>query len=275
MGSVKVAARRLCQRALEPPIRFASDPPQAPVSFEIFTHGSGPHSLLPSPAKEPTTEPENQSNTEYALDGLENDRNSVVQIASCLAVVPMGLWEHTFGALGKHSRDQAEKLAATLNSVAVQGHFEDRLAEAVVASLRPRVLEAVRRNEEPLTLSLAKQTGAGSAGPPPPTPATPAPNALEIEVLNTALSGKRANSSSRALTVLMRVTVIRTSDGQELYSCPVRYRSANKKLKDWAASDGQPLREELNECTRQTADALAQELIKRGFVTTKPSPTSL
>jgi len=248
---------------LTPALRFVSDRVDPPATFQVFTRGPGPRPILQSD-KATAPESEDPGNTEWTLDGLENDRNSVVQIASCVAAVPMGLWENTLGTLQKHSREQAQKLAATINSLTVQGHFEEHLADVTAASLRSRVVEAVKRNQKPLALSFSAPAELAAAS----------PTAVEIEVVSTDLIGKRSGSNSRALTVQIRATVIRTSDGQELYSCPIRYRSASRKLKQWAVSDGEPLRQELEECSRQTAEALSQELIKRGFVTRNQTPAS-
>ena len=90
---------------------------------------------------------------------------------------------------------------------------------------------------------------------------------MEIQVLSTRLVGKHSNSSSRAVLVDIKVTVYRTSDGQEIYSRPIQYRSSAKRLKQWAASDARLFHQELDECSRRTAQALANDLITRGFVT--------
>jgi hypothetical protein len=98
--------------------------------------------------------------------------------------------------------------------------------------------------------------------------------ALQIQVVNAHLIGKHGSSRLRALCVETRATIIRISDGQELYSRPIRYRSSLKKLKDWAASDALLFRQELGACSRQTAEALAGDLISHGFVTPGPGSSN-
>ena len=77
-----------------------------------------------------------QSDTEWAMDGLVNDRNAVVQLVSCLAAVPMGIWEQTVGAVLNTSRNRTEKLVLSLDAVPEQRHFEGDLADEVARRLR-------------------------------------------------------------------------------------------------------------------------------------------
>ena len=56
------------------------------------------------------------------MDGLENDRNAVVQGVSAVAAVPMGLWEQTFGAFHQH---QIEKIPFVLPRALPHDRFEE------------------------------------------------------------------------------------------------------------------------------------------------------
>jgi hypothetical protein len=208
-----------------------------------------------------------QSNTEWALDGLENDRNSVVQLVSCMAAVPMGIWEQTVGAICQRSWDKTEKLAQALDAIPDQSNFATELADEAARRLRSQVVNPVRRTEEPLEFALAipgEARAAGSAGP---RASTNSSLALQIQLVNAKLIGRHRSSRSRALCVELQATIIRTSDGQELYSRSILYRSSSKRLKNWASSDARLYRQELDACSRQTVQALTHELIGRGFVT--------
>jgi len=215
-----------------------------------------------------------QSDTGWAMDGLGNDRNSVVQLKSCLAAVSMGIWEQTVGAVLQGSRNRTEKVIKALDAVPEQRHFEDALADEVARQLRTQAINQVRRTEEPPQFAIAIPGDAERSG----SVLSPAPDnnkiALQLQVVNARLIGKHAGSHSRALCVYIRATVIRTSDGQELYSRPIRYRSASRKLKDWVGSDALLFRQELGACSRQSAEVLTGELIKHGFVTQGPSSSS-
>ncbi|HYG36795.1 MAG TPA: hypothetical protein VEC99_18530, partial [Clostridia bacterium] len=80
-----------------------------------------------------TIESEAETDTKWTLDGLEHDRNAVVQAMSCFAAVPIGLWEQTLGAVGKRSREQNERMAIALaeipRRVRIEQHVADDLAK--------------------------------------------------------------------------------------------------------------------------------------------------
>ena len=235
----------------------------------IEVYAGRPDQLLrvPTPDSAPEDQSGVQSDTEWALDGLENDRNSVVQLVACLAAVPIGLWEQTLGAVRQRSLDKTERLGQALDAIPAQRHFAGELADEVTRCLRSQVVNPVRRPEEPLEFALTilgEVQAPGWAGP---WASSTSPLALHIQLVDAKLIGKHRNSRSRALCAELKATLIRTSDGQELYSRPIVYRSATKRLKDWAASDALLFRQELDACSRQTAQALTRELIRRGFVT--------
>jgi hypothetical protein len=201
---------------------------------------------------------------------LENDRNAVVQFMVCLAAVPLGLWEQTLGAVRQHSLDETEKLTHALDAIPGQRHFATELADEVARRLRSQVVNRVRRPEEPVEVPLTflgEAQATGSAGP---WTSSASPLVLHLQLVNAKLIGKHRKSRSRALCVELQATLIRTSDGQELYSRPILYRSSLKRLKDWAASDARLFRQELDACSRQTGQAVTQELIERGFVRQGP-----
>lgn len=235
----------------------------------IEVYAGRPDQLLrvPTPDSAPEDQSGVQSDTEWALDGLENDRNSVVQLVACLAAVPIDLWEQTLGAVRQRSLDKTERLGQALDAIPAQRHFAGELADEVTRCLRSQVVNPVRRPEEPLEFALTilgEVQAPGWAGP---WASSTSPLALHIQLVDAKLIGKHRNSRSRALCAELKATLIRTSDGQELYFRPIVYRSATKRLKDWAASDALLFRQELDACSRQTAQALTRELIRCGFVT--------
>ena len=242
-------------------------------SMEIHSSGVDQRLSIQNAGSESAASAAN-TDTEWAIDGLANDRNSVVQGLSCLAAVPFGLWEQTIGAFFTHSREKKEQLASKLNLVTAQSHFERDVADEVARHLQSRVADRVRRVEEPLTFAISSQAETNDVRSARAGATNKCKTALEIQVVSTKLLGKRHNSRSRALSVEIQATIFRTSDGQELYSCPIRYRSSDKKLKDWAALDGKLFRQELDACSRQAAQALASDLMARGFVTPLPESDS-
>jgi hypothetical protein len=245
----------------------------ATVSIEIHTSRTNLPFFLRKPGTgpvEPSESSGTKSDTEQAMDGLVNDRNSVVQVLSCLAAVPLGIWEQTAGALRKGPREQTDKLATVLNEVANRKHFEQDLADELARCLRSEGRDPITSPEERIGFSVPTTRESGGAEPEKPSTLVKATTALELQVLNTELVGKRRNSRSRAVLVEMRVTITRTSDGQEIFTCPIRYRSLSRPLKEWAASDARLFRQELDACSRETARALANELIAHELVLSQP-----
>jgi hypothetical protein len=248
-------------------LQFVSLVETEPDIMEVHT-GKMDERIRPAkPGPESGSATGDVSDTKWAMDGLEQDRNAVVQGLSCLAVVPMGLWEQTVGVFQQHSREKEEQFSRALNAVTTQQRLEGALADEVARSLRSTVADPVVRTEEPMRFAFSRQLETGLSGVRQASASVKSKTALEIQVLSTRLVGKHRHSRSRAVLVEAQATIFRTSDGQELYSRPIRYLSSEKKLKDWAASDALLFRRELEACSRRTAEVLISDLIARGFVT--------
>jgi hypothetical protein len=235
--------------------------------MEIHTGKTDERLRSPKPGPESGSASGDMSDTKWAMDGLDEDRNAVVQGISCLAAVPMGLWEQTVGVVHKHSRDKLEEFSRAINALTTQQRLEGDLADEVARSLQSKVVDPVVRTDEPMRFALSSQREASGRGSAPTNAPVKSKTALEIQVLSMRFVGKHRNSRSQAVLVEVQATIFRTSDGQELYSRPIRYLSSEKRLKDWAASDGLQFRRELEACSRRTARALVSDLVTRGFVT--------
>ena len=230
------------------------------------------HELGAASADTSTEAGAERSGTEWAMDELPHDRNAVVQAVSCVAAVPLGIWEQTVGAVRGRSRERAEKLAETLNEVAGRRHLEQEVADEVARRLQGTAEATVKRTEGPSAVTLPSSEAQNGTGTMTAGALTGCNTALEIQVVNAELAGKRRNSRSQALLVELQATITRTSDGQELYTVPIHYRSTARTLKDWAASDAILLGQEFDACSRQAAAALAEEVVAREFVTLQLRP---
>jgi hypothetical protein len=264
-------ARQASERA---PTRTAAtspsaDPPQEQAgAMEIHTGKADERLRIPAQTAKSGSDLGVVSDTKWSLDGLEDDRNAVVQGVACLAAVPFGLWEQTVGAVQNHSREKKEELARALGAAITREGFEGELADGVARHLESSVADPIRRTDEPIRFALAdRETGESGTKT---NVSAQCKTALEIQVVSMRFAGEHPNSASRAIVVEVQATVYRASDGQELYSRPVRYQSVAKRLKDWAASDARLFRRELNDCSRQTAQALLDDLVARGFLTPLP-----
>ena len=234
-------------------------------AIEIHTGKTDDRIRSPKPGPQSGSDTGTMSETKYSLDGLEEDRNAVVQGLSCVAAVPFGLWEQTVGAVSRSSRERAEEYSRTLNAVTTREHLEQDLADRVAGSLQTQVADSVRRTEDPIRIA---SSGLGGAGP---LAVAKGTTALEIQVLSTSLVPKHRHSSSRVVVVEVQATLFRTSDGQELYSRPVQYRSSGRRLKAWAGSDARLYRLELENCLHRTAQAVVNDLVTNRLVTPLPA----
>ena len=80
---------------------------------------------------------------------------------------------------------------------------------------------------------------------------------LEIHVVSAALRGGEGVNPPLSLWVDARATLLRAGDGQEIYSCPVQYRSKERKFAAWAAKN--------TSTTSQRALLFLDELSKNGL----------
>jgi hypothetical protein len=98
--------------------------------------------------------------------------------------------------------------------------------------------------------------------------------ALEIQVLSTALMGKGQANPSLAVCVEARARLLRVSDGQELFSGLVHYRSREHKYTTWAAHDARLFRQEMERCNRDLSRAAVDQLVARGLIAPETDPGS-
>lgn len=208
--------------------------------------------LVRGMASQPDSGSDSPSDAEWALHGLQDDPNPVVQGVSCVASVPVGIWEQTVGLVRKHSREKAERAALRLEAIASQMQLEQVVADQVADNLRSGSGSSV---VEQVDFAPSRAAAVQPA------------MALEIRVLSTELKGKHHFSRARSLCVRMQATLYRISDGQELYAVPLQYESSQRKLTQWAASNGELFRQEFERCCQETSQAVTRQLVALGFVT--------
>jgi hypothetical protein len=97
---------------------------------------------------------------------------------------------------------------------------------------------------------------------------------LRIHLVQARLSGKGGFNSRLALRLEAQATLINKRSGAVVYSCPVSYRSAERRFKTWAAHDAQLFRQELAGGCREMGVALADQLVAKGLVAPGRRPYS-
>lgn len=244
-------------------IQFADFQPDD-LSFEIQSSArTGFRLQLPQTRAEATVEA--QSDTEWALDGLEDDRNFVVQAGAKLAAIPLGIWEQSAAIWRGLSHRRLAAAKDRLGAVTNYARPQEAIALEVARNLSPRsmdrTLPAVAVTPSPLrritALSRCSFGTTAADG--------RSDTVLEIRVLRASLSGKEGINPHLALNVEARARVVRAADGVEIFSIPAFYRSREKRFCAWAAHDAQVFRQELECCYREMGQAVAGELASRGL----------
>jgi len=253
-------------------------------SIEVYPDNDRPDLIIQRPLTRQEAVDEAVDQNGWALDGLQDDRNSVVQAVAQVAAVPGGIWKQIQALVRGRSERKVKAEEKRLVAAAAIGKPTLLLANEVAQQLAPRTTQPVLLAVDPSpydpaappTLVLCSTGRPKSelvqALPQPPPPGT----ALEIRVLNAELSGKEGINPPLALRFGAKATLYRTSDGLELYSCPVFYRSTERPFKVWASANAQLLNDELSRGYAEMANAIARQLLSQGVVApVGPSPATI
>jgi hypothetical protein len=232
--------------------------------IEIYSDRRSPTLAVQSPLTKGEAISEAQEETEWAMDGLENDRNFVVQAVSCVAAVPVGLWKQTLG-LVRGASGGVPEAEARLKAAANEAQPTERLAGEVARVLTPRtgVEVVLGRTPNPVV----ERAGNPDSREVIPVALDRGPQTvLRLRLVQTKLAGKQGINSPLALCLEAQAAVVRTEDGKEVYSCPVSYRSAEKHFKAWAAHDARLFHQELARGYQEMGRAIADQLVAKGLV---------
>jgi hypothetical protein len=260
-----------------PETRFVDYRPAEQGSMAIYLDSPAPNFLIQGTQTGGAEAADATGGTEWVLDGLENDANPVVQVVACVVAVPLGLWEQTVGAVRIYSGKRFEEANSRLQEVVQQVQPQRALADELgrrLAPLTPKPVVVVKDPSDAWT----KPDPASAQYPGRETPALEglaqggavarpgADTGLEIRVTDVRLDRKQGLHARFALCLDAQATLLRLCDGQELCSCPLQYRSAQRRLADWTVNDAGLFRQELGQCCREMGRAVADQLQSRGFV---------
>jgi hypothetical protein len=85
-------------------------------------------------------------------------------------------------------------------------------------------------------------------------------------VVSATLAAKEGVNPPMALCVEATARLLRAWDGQEIYSCPIHYRSKERNYVRWAAHDAQLFRQELQTCFGELSTIIVNQLVSHGLV---------
>jgi hypothetical protein len=262
-----------------PAVQLVSYPGDYSGTFQIYPGGDVPQVLFPRPLTREEANSEAIEDLEWSLDGLDKHPNLLVALPASLAAVPLSLWKQGAALVHGFSPERARAVEASLSEASKQTNPGGELAFQVAHQLAPQTSETVMLVSNPLPAGTAETkalTWSGSRL----TPVTlrrrqsldedlvgsSNGTMLELSVQKVALTGTGGSNSKVALYVEAQATLLPEHGGQQLYTCPVRYRSRERKLTEWAAKDGKLFREELQHCYGELGQAIAGRLVNRRLV---------
>jgi hypothetical protein len=267
------AAHRVTGKNQTSGLRFVNNVPPDPGAIGVYSSADVSRVGFPTPLSKDEAASEGVTKVERMLDGLDNHPNSIVMLTACAAAIPMSIWEQTVGLW----RGMSEKQAAVANdqlaaaAQLTQPHIE--MAKLVAQQLGPQTAQPVMLVRQPLppgcrddpelihcvargTLAWLPEGQTSSSY----LRKQGANTALEIHITRAALLGGDGINPPQALCVEAEATLFRLSDGQEIYSCPIRYRSATHSISTWAAHDARLFREELSHCYAEMSAGIVKQL---------------
>ena len=237
--------------------------------------------MIHGPKDKESIASDSQTDTEWAMDGLVNHPNFVVQAGACLAAVPMGIWEQTIGAIGRKSEENLSAAAGQVQQVVWKTPLQENLADDIARTLAPQTAQPVILRKLPSTSGegspkgdLIRISNVGDVALDGNTMPMRPETALEVRVTKVELSSNHGSKRQPSLSLEARVTLLRTGDRQELFTWPVRYSSAPHHISAWSAHEGAQVEQELRQCSRQIADAIVGQLLREGCVAPGRMPAS-
>jgi len=200
-------------------------------------------------------------------------------VPASLAAVPFSLWKQGAALVHGFSPRRARAVEASLSEASKQARPSEELSYQVAQQLAPQTSQKVMLVRDPLRSGTEETTALmwhesratpvtlrrGQSADEDPVGSSSG-TSLELSVQKVALTGPGGSNSKVALYVEAQATLLPAQGGQQLYSCPLRYRSRERKLTEWAANDARLFREELQHCYDELGQAIAGRLVNRRLV---------
>jgi hypothetical protein len=282
-------------------VTLAASPPasrgcyKTPVSYSlkeigtlgVYSTGNVAHLAIQRPLTRDQAVSEALDDVNDMFRDLLAQPSMLVVLPAAAVATPISLYKQGVAVVRGVSPRTLRQADAKLSQAANETKPHEALAVLVAQQLAPQITRPVMLVRQPLppgaeedaglmqcaargTLAAltGEQTGAGyllSQG---------AETALEIHVEDARLAGSEGINPRLALCVEARATLLRSRDGQQLYSCPVEYRGQGRHFTQWAAHDAKLFREELQKAYHDLSASMVNQLVNRGAVPLddKPQP---
>jgi hypothetical protein len=267
------------------PVRPVSYPMADTGTLGIYSTGTVAHVVIQRPLTRDQATSEALSDVDYMFDGLNQHPNMLVALPAAAVATPISLWKQSAALLRGLSPKTIQEADAKLSAAANESRPHQELAFQVAQQLAPQTSQPVMLVRQPLPPGAEEDTGlmqfishgtlaslTGGQTASGYLLSQGADTALAIHVQNAMLVGNGGINPKMALCVEACATLVRSCDGQQLYSCPVQYRSQGRQFTEWAAHDAKLFREELQKCYRELSASLVNQLVARGVVPPEGKP---
>jgi hypothetical protein len=253
-------------------------------SVDIYSSGALRDVILQRPLTRDQAVGKAIDDVTWGLDGLHQHPNVVVLLTACAVAIPLSVFGQTEAIIRGLSPAKLKEADAKMTAAVRETKHHEEIAAVVAQQLAPHLAGPVmlverpaptRRNGLAGMVTNARRVPVSLAGFRPvanDSRGRGADVALDIHVVNAALKGDDGINSPLALCIEAEARWIRTSDGQEVYSCPVSYRSEKHKYTEWAAHDAQLFREELQRSYREVGTAMGDHLVSRQIIVPERAP---
>jgi hypothetical protein len=221
-----------------------------------------------------------------AADSAELDQvleNSILGALASAVMIPTSVAGQTINGCRGLTAARLHSTARTIEGVVNNVHLQESLRENVaqrIQALTTQPVKLVQKALPPGNEAECAQMSCFMAGTLSWTPdgQTPAyylrrqnvDTALEIEIGRHALLGDGVVNPAMFLCLEARATLIRVETMAPIYSLTVNYRSGARKFAQWAANDGEPLQQEIEQCIQSVSAAIVDHLAVPAWSQQKP-----
>jgi hypothetical protein len=255
-------------------------------TFGVYATSSIPQLVIQAPRTK--SQAVKEAGSDGRLGELVEFPNPVVSAAALVAAIPVGLFKQGSAMFNGLTDERFLKADKQISLAAYQARLHEGIAVAVVDQLAPQTSQAVALVPRPkptgdlyqAALLQCTMHGTLTALPRGVTArdylaSQGMSQALEVHVTKAVLKGNGGINPPLALHLEATVAVLRSSDGQTLFACLVRYQGRSRKFEEWANHDAKLLREEMQTCYAELGRTIATQLIARKVLPPKGDPASL
>lgn len=254
----------------------------------IYSTSSVPQLVIQAPlTKDQAVKEAHSDIADGHLGELIGFPNPVVSALALGAALPVGLFKHTAAMFNGLTEVRFAKANSQVTVAIRETRAHEAIASAVAQQLAPHTSQAVALVKPPqptgdlhqaALLQFAVHGTLGAL----PRGVTPGDylvsqgmsKALEIHVTRAVLKGNGVNPPL-AIHLEATATLRRTTDGQTLYSCPVRYQGKPRKFTEWADHDAKLFREEVARCHQELGQSIVTQLVARKVLPPKVATEQL